>query len=158
MRSLEMLNWGQSPQNWARTTEMKISFKMLKIAILRETPVFKNFDLPHENGSNSVIFGHWQANLGIGWGNLGWSPWFVAKFWGRRKKFKILRFKNFLPKRLCRAATTKPRQLERSGFFLLDHNGKTWIYRLVPGSYDVPLQRKRDSPMGYDDCAPPRVK
>ena len=126
---------------------IKISAKMLKIAISK----FKYFYL-HENGSNSVVFGpihrisfahgHWQAVLGVGWGNLEWSPWFVVKFWGRSKKFKILRFKNLLPKRLCRAATTKPRQIERSGFFLLDHNGKTRIYRLVPGSFDVPLRRK----------------
>ena len=79
---------------------------------------------------------------GVGWENLEWSPWFVVKFSGTSKKFKILRFKNLLPKRLCRAATTKPRQIERSGFFLLDHNGKTWIYRLIPGSFDVPLRRK----------------
>ena len=50
-------NWGQSPQNWARTADMKISAKKLKIAILLERLVFKNFDLLHENGSNSVIFG-----------------------------------------------------------------------------------------------------
>ena len=108
--------------------------------------------------SINIIFWLFSGNFGTIMYDiiLEWSPWFVVKFWGRSKKFKILRFKNFLPKRLCRAATTKPRQLERSGFFLLDHNGKTWIYRLVPGSYDVPLQRKRDSPMGYDDCAPPR--
>ena len=43
---------------------------------------------------------------------------------------------------LYRAATTKPRQIERSGFFLLDHNGKSRIYRLVPGSFDVLLRRK----------------
>ena len=66
-----------------------------------------------------------------------------------------MRFGNLLPTRLCRAATTKPRQIERSGFFLLDHNGKTRIYRLVSGSYDVPLWRKRDSPIVYDDYAPP---
>ena len=55
---------------------------------------------------------------------------------------------------LCQAATTKPRQIERSSLFLLDHNGKTRIYRLVSGSYDVQLRRKRDSPMEEDDCAP----
>ena len=44
-----------------------------------------------------------------------------------------------LPKRLCRAATTKPRQIERSGFFLLDHNGKTRIYRPVACSFDVDI-------------------
>ena len=126
--------------------------------------IFKNFDLVHENGSNSVIFGpihlisfaygHWQAVLGTGWGKLEWSPWFVVKFWGRSKKFKILRFGNLLPTRLCRAATTKPRQIERSSFFLLDHKGKTRIYRLVSGSCDVRLRRKRDSPMEEDDCPP----
>ena len=46
------------------------------------------------------------------------------------------------------SSTTKPRQIERSSFFLLDHNGKTRIYRLVSGSFDVPFWRKRDSPMG----------
>ena len=68
------------------------------------------------------------------------------------KKFTIW---NLLPTRLCRAATTKPKQIERSSFFLLDHNDKTRIYRLVSGSFDVPLQRKRDSPMEEDNCAPP---
>ena len=38
--------------------------------------------------------------------------------------------------------------------FLLNHNSKTRIYRLVSGSFDVPLRRKRDSPMEEDDCAP----
>ena len=59
-----------------------------------------------------------------------------------------------LPTRLCRAATTKPRQIERSSFFLLDHKGKTRINRLVSGSCDVWLRRKRDSPMEEDDCPP----
>ena len=62
-----------------------------------------------------------------------------------------------LPTRLCRAATTKPRQIERSSFFLLDHNDKTRIYRPVSGSFDVLLRRKRDSPMEEDDCAPPAL-
>ena len=31
-----------------------------------------------------------------------------------------------------------------------------WQVR-VPGSFDVPLRRKCDSPMAYDDCAPSRV-
>ena len=79
----------------------------------------------------------------------------MQKNWGQSKKIKILRFRNLLPTRLCRAATTNPGQIERSSFFLLDHNDKTRIYRLVPGSFDVPLRRKRDSPMGYDDCPPP---
>ena len=68
------------------------------------------------------------------------------------KKFAIW---NLLPTRLCRAATTKPRQIERSSFFLVDHNDQTRIYRLISGSFDVPLQRKRDSPVEEDDCPPP---
>ena len=48
---------GQSLQNWARTAQMKISAKMLKIAILHKRLVFKNFDLLHENSSNSIIVG-----------------------------------------------------------------------------------------------------
>ena len=56
---------------------------------------------------------------------------------------------------LYRAATTKPRQIERSGFFLLDHNGQTRVYRLVWGPPDVWVRRKRDSPKEDDDCAPP---
>ena len=47
------------------------------------------------------------------------------------------------------------RQIEHSSFFLLDHNGKTWIYRLVTGFFDVPLQRKHDSPMEEDDSPTP---
>ena len=60
---------------------------------------------------------------------------------------------------LYRAATTKPRQIERSGFFLLDHNGQDRVYRLVMSPPDVRLWRKRDSKMEEDDCAlpPPRV-
>ena len=67
------------------------------------------------------------------------------------KKFAIC---NLLPTRLCQTATTKPRQIERSTFFLLDHDGQTRIYRLVSGSFDVPLRRKHDSPMEEGDCAP----
>ena len=43
---------------------------------------------------------------------------------------------------LCRAATIKPRQIERSCFLLLDHNGQTRIYRLVSGQPDERLWRK----------------
>ena len=48
----------------------------------------------------------------------------------------------------------KPRPIEHSSFFLLDHNGKTGIYRMVSGSSVVPLRRKRDSQMEEDDYAP----
>ena len=53
---------------------------------------------------------------------------------------------------LCRTAMIKPRQIECSGFFLLDHNGQTQIYRLVSGQR---LWRKRDFLMKYDVCPPP---
>ena len=59
---------------------------------------------------------------------------------------------------LYRTATTKPRQIECSGFFLLDHNGQTRVYRLVSGPPDVWVQRKSDSPMEEDDCAPPGLR
>ena len=41
--------------------------------------------------------------------------------------FAILKkvFSNFI------AATLQLRKVERSGFFLLDHNGQTWIYSLI---------------------------
>ena len=39
---------------------------------------------------------------------------------------------------LCCAAKTKLKQIERSGFFLLDHNEQTRVYRLVSGPTDVP--------------------
>ena len=55
---------------------------------------------------------------------------------------------------LCRAATIKLRQIEHSGFFLLDHNGQTQVYRLVSGALDVRLRKNRDSPIEEDDCAP----
>jgi len=139
---------GSIPTKLGPYREIKIFAKMSKIAISKSQESLR----PPWKCSNSVIFGqnhlisfaygHWQAVLGVGWGNLEWSPWFVVKFLGRSKKFKILRFGNLLPTRLCRAAKTKPRQIERSSFFLLDHNGKTRIYRLVSGSFDVPLQRK----------------
>ena len=44
---------------------------------------------------------------------------------------------------LCRTAMIKPRQIEHSGFFLLDHNGQTQIYRLVSGKPDERLWWKR---------------
>ena len=52
---------------------------------------------------------------------------------------------------LCRTAMIKPRQIERSGFFLLDHNGQTQIYRLVSGQSDAWLWRNRDFPTEDDD-------
>ena len=52
---------------------------------------------------------------------------------------------------LCRTAMIKPRQIERSGFFLLDHNGQTRIYRLVSGQLDACLWRNRDFPTEDDD-------
>ena len=45
------------------------------------------------------------------------------------------------------APTIKPSQIERSGFFLLDHNGQTHVYRLVSGALDVWIRRNRDSPI-----------
>ena len=46
---------------------------------------------------------------------------------------------------------TKPRQIESSGFFLLDHNGKTGIYRLLSGQSDAWLWRNRDFRTEDDD-------
>ena len=59
--------------------------------------------------------------------------------------------------KLYLAAMTKPRQIKRFSFFLLDHNGQTRVYRLVLHPPGVRLWRKRDSKMEEDDCAPPRV-
>ena len=57
---------------------------------------------------------------------------------------------------LCRAATTKLRQIEWSGLFLIDHNGQTQVYRSVSGPPDVQLRRNRYSlTKGDDDCASP---
>ena len=52
---------------------------------------------------------------------------------------------------LCRTAMIKPRQIECSGFFLLDHNGQTQIYRLVSGRSDAWLWRNCDFPIEDDD-------
>ena len=52
---------------------------------------------------------------------------------------------------LCRTAMIKPRQIECSGFFLLDHNGQTQIYRLVSGQSDAWFWRNRDFPTHDDD-------
>ena len=57
---------------------------------------------------------------------------------------------------LHRAATIKPRKIERSGFFLLDHNEQTQIYRLVLGQSDPWLWRNRDFPaenVDLEKCA-----
>ena len=48
---------------------------------------------------------------------------------------------------LCWAAAIKPRKIEGSVFFLLDHNGQTRVYRLVSDQQDERLWRKRDFPM-----------
>ena len=56
---------------------------------------------------------------------------------------------------LCRAATIKLRQIEHSGFFLLDHNGQTWIYRLVWGLTEVRFRRNFDFPIGGGLKGPP---
>ena len=52
---------------------------------------------------------------------------------------------------LFRTAMIKPRQIERSGFFLLDHNGQIRIYRLVSGQSDAWLWRNRDFLTEEDD-------
>ena len=52
---------------------------------------------------------------------------------------------------LCQTAIIKPRQIERSGFFLLDHNEQTQIYRLVSGQLDAWLLRNRDFLTKDDD-------
>merc|ERR1711942_364827 len=52
---------------------------------------------------------------------------------------------------LCRTAMIKPIQIERSGFFLLNHNRQTQIYRLVSGQSDVWLWRNRDFPTEDED-------
>ena len=44
---------------------------------------------------------------------------------------------------LRRAAPTKPRQIERSSFFLLDRNEQTRVYRLVSGPPDVQVAEKK---------------
>ena len=52
---------------------------------------------------------------------------------------------------LCQAATIKPRQIECSGFFVVDHNGQTRVYRLVSGQPDEQLWRQCDFPIKDDD-------
>ena len=59
--------------------------------------------------------------------------------------------------KLCRTAMIKPRQIERSGFFLLDHNGQTQIYRLVLGQSDFWLWRNRDFPTEDDNFEADKV-
>ena len=83
----------------------------------------------------------------------------AGEFWEFFEKWIILLKidKNcFLEKcvlELCRTATIQPRQIERSGFLLLDHNGQTWIYRLVWGPMEVWLRRNWDFPTKEDDYA-----
>ena len=55
---------------------------------------------------------------------------------------------------LCRTALIKQRQIERSVFFLLDHNGQNQIYRLVSGQPDIRLWSNCDFPTEDDDCPP----
>ena len=52
---------------------------------------------------------------------------------------------------LCQTAMIKPRQIERSVFFLLDHNGQTRIYRLVSGQSDAWLWKNHHFTTEDDD-------
>ena len=52
----------------------------------------------------------------------------------------------------------KPRQIELSGFFLLDHNEQTQIYRLVSGQSDAWLWRNCDFPTEEDDLEKCAIK
>ena len=66
-------------------------------------------------------------------GDGGW--WQIALV-SRLNKSSFLPQFRFLEKcglKLFRAATLKPRMIERYGFVLLDRNRITWIYRLVSG-------------------------
>ena len=56
---------------------------------------------------------------------------------------------------LHRTATLQPRKIERPGFFLLDHNGQTWIYRLVWGPTEVRFWRNCNFPTGGAIWPPP---
>ena len=97
---------------------IKISAKMSKIAISRNSRIFTKFDLVHENGSSSVIFGtihlisfangHWQAILGVGWGSFEWSPRFVAKFWSKTKKHQDFEIRKFTTHLTLRAHGSVP--------------------------------------------------
>ena len=80
------------------------------------------------------------------------------KFWGRSKNFKILKFENLLPKRLCRAATTKPRQIERSGFFYWTTTAKLGFTDWSRVYSMFRCGEKRDSPVVYDDSPPPLIR
>ena len=55
--------------------------------------------------------------------------------------------------KLCRAAMIKPRKIERSVFFLLDHNGQTQDYRLVWVPTEVRFRRNCDFPTVVDNYA-----
>ena len=80
----------------------------------------------------------------------------LAKIGKNHGKSQICYFEKEVLK-LCRAAMIKPRQIECSGFFLLDHNGQSRVYILVSGQPDEWLWRKHDFPMKDDDCPPPTV-
>ena len=71
-----------------------------------------------------------------------------------QKLTKSISWKKYILK-LCQTTTNKPRQIERFGFLLLDHNRQTWIYRLVSGQSDVWLWGNGDFLTEDDDCAPP---
>ena len=86
------------------------------------------------------------------------GPWeFLENMEFCRKSLKIVKILLF-GKRCSRtlsgrhASTEKDRAL---WFFLLDHNGQTWIYRLVWGPTEVRFRRNRDFPTEDDNCAPP---
>jgi len=57
------------------------------------------------------------------------------KFWKFCRKSQICDLEKGVLE-LCWTATIKPRQIDRSGFFLLDHNGQIRVYRLVSGQSD----------------------
>ena len=69
---------------------------------------------------------------------------------GKNRRKSQIRYLDKGVLEFCRAATIKPRRTERSGFILLDHNGQTWIYRVVSGQSDAWLWRNRDFPTEDD--------
>ena len=56
---------------------------------------------------------------------------------------------------LRRAATMKPRKIERSGFFLLDHNGRLRKVKKFNGMFPTKKNSYRKKKLIWELCAPP---
>ena len=74
---------------------------------------------------------HWLVVVFCSVGTINARPLIRSWIFFDTQTFRLFNVEGVLE--LCWAAPIEPRQIECSGFFLLNHNGQTRVYRLVSG-------------------------